>query len=247
MSGSVEAGGDREGWRVARAAIDRLADRFGPRLVSGYVIGSLAHGGFEPAVSDVDVAVLLDACTSEVPDVVAEAVLATRERLGSDLAERLSVFYGDWPNFASPAPPARLEAIDRLDLMQDGVLIAGVDCRDDAGQVPSRRELVEATAGFLTRNPLRMGDPVRLVAAGPRELTKTVLFPVRFLYTLATGRAGGNDEAAGWYCREVRPATPLVRAALTWRRGTVPAQEAVSLVQTHLRGLQDECTRAFAA
>ena len=51
-----------------RAAIDDLADRFRSRLVSGYVIGSLAHGGFEPAVSDVDVAVLLDACTSEVPE-----------------------------------------------------------------------------------------------------------------------------------------------------------------------------------
>src|SRR5947209_15859977 len=112
---SVDAARDRDGWRVARAAIDDLADRFRSRLVSAYVIGSLAHGGFEPAVSDVDVAVLLDVCSSEVPELVAEAVSAAQERLGSDLARRLSVFYGDWQTFAGPSPPARLDAIDRLD------------------------------------------------------------------------------------------------------------------------------------
>jgi len=243
---SVDAARDRDGWRVARAAIDDLADRFRSRLVSGYVIGSLAHGGFEPAVSDVDVAVLLDACTSEVPELVAEAVLTTRERLRSDLAHRLSVFYGDWSTFANPAAPARLEAIDRLDLMQNGVLVAGLDHRHDAGHIPSRRELISATASFLARNPLRTANAGLLVAAGPRELTKTVLFPVRFLYTQATGRAGANAEAAEWYCCEGRPAAPLVRAALTWRRGSVPVEEAVSLVRTHLRRLQDECVRAFA-
>jgi hypothetical protein len=38
-----------------------------------------------------------------------------------------------------------------------------------------------------------------LIAAGVRRLTKLVLFPVRFLYTAATGRVGTNDAAAAWY------------------------------------------------
>ncbi|MGH2928059.1 MAG: hypothetical protein ACRDL8_07650, partial [Solirubrobacteraceae bacterium] len=107
----------QQGWHVARAAIDALGDRFGVRLASGYVIGSLAHGGFAPSVSDIDVAVMLDACTDDVPAAVAEAVAATRRRLHSPLADRLSVFYGDWQTFADPPASARLQAIDRFDLM----------------------------------------------------------------------------------------------------------------------------------
>jgi predicted nucleotidyltransferase len=50
---------DGAGWEVGRAAVEAAGNVLGERLVSAYIIGSLAHGGFGAAVSDVDVALLV--------------------------------------------------------------------------------------------------------------------------------------------------------------------------------------------
>lgn len=232
---------------MARAAAQAVVERLGERVVSAYVIGSLAHGGFAPAVSDIDIAVLVGASTPADGAAIADVVAEVQRGLDSPLAERISVFHGDWGTFAAPPPTARLPAIDRLDLMAHGVLVSGADLRACAGRVPDHAELVEATAAFLAANPLPEHDPAALVDAGPRPLTKAILFPVRFLYTHATGRADGNAGAADWYCDARRPAALLVRAAMAWRSGVVAREEAIALVSAHLRGLQAECTAAFAA
>jgi predicted nucleotidyltransferase len=238
---------DAAGWEVGRTAVEAASDVLGERLVSAYVIGSLAHGGFSAAVSDVDVALLVDECDAGVAPLVCDAGERTRRRLGPGLADRLSIFYGDWQTFDRPTAAARLGAIDRLDLMQHGVLVQGVDHRDAAGRVPDREELVAATAAFLAEKPLARRDPAELVSAGPRLLTKAVLFPVRFLYTYATGRAGSNEEAGQWYCESQRPAADLVRGALGWRGGVVPREEATALVTAYLPALQAECTSTFTS
>ena len=60
--------------------------------------------------------------------------------------------------------------------------------------------------------------PEQLVRRGPRHLTKIVLFPVRFLFTAATGRVGTNHAAAHHYlAADGAPGAGLVAAALTWR------------------------------
>jgi hypothetical protein len=238
---------DELGWEVCRAAVEVAVEILGERIVSAYAIGSLAHGGFSAPVSDIDVALLVDACDQNVPAVVEGVADRTRERLGTDMAERLSVSYGDWPTFDQPHPWARLGAIDRLDLIHHGVLVCGIDHRRRFGREPQRAELVATTAAFLANKPLAPQEPAALVAQGPRALTKAVLSPVRFLYTYATGRAGSNADAARWYSDSRRPAAPLVRAALRWRTGVVPRAEAVALVDAHLAGLQSECENAFGA
>jgi hypothetical protein len=61
-------------------------------------------------------------------------------------------------------------------------------------------------------------DPARLVDAGVRPLTKTVLFPVRFLFTARTGQVGRNEAAVAHFTAvESGPAADLVRNALAWR------------------------------
>src|SRR4051812_25875977 len=45
---------------ILRIAADQAVRTFGARLVAVYALGSLAHGGFCPAVSDVDLALVLD-------------------------------------------------------------------------------------------------------------------------------------------------------------------------------------------
>lgn len=233
------------GWQVAWRACEQAAAILGDRLVSVYAIGSLAHGGFAPAVSDVDVAVLVDRCDESLPGIVESIVESTRQRLGGGLPDRLSVFYGDWTSFGSPQPPARLGAIDRLDLIDNGVLMAGVDRRASDGVRPTREELIAETAEFLPRWLAQRRDVEELIAAGPRELTKNVLFPVRFLYTHATGRAGGNQEAVGWYRELNGPHAALAVAALAWRSGDIDAATARRLLERHLDGLYAECRRAY--
>jgi hypothetical protein len=79
-------------------------------------------------------------------------------------------------------------------------------------------------------------DPALLVTRGPRRLTKIVLFPVRFLFTAATGQVGTNALAASQYLTDLNaPAAQLVAEALGWREAAPERQEdAVDLLQCQL-------------
>jgi hypothetical protein len=92
--------------------------------------------------------------------------------------------------------------------------------------------------------------PEHLVAQGARHLTKVVLFPVRFLFTAATGRVGTNHAAVGHYlARQGAVASTLVAAALEWRT-TPPTDEAAAtallereLLPLYLEYLDDHTAR----
>jgi hypothetical protein len=72
-------------------------------------------------------------------------------------------------------------------------------------------------------------SPVLLLCRGIRRLTKLVLFPVRFLYTAATGRVGTNHAAVARYLEDDRaPSARLVAAALDWRTAAPTDREAAS-------------------
>jgi hypothetical protein len=235
------------GWRVARVACQRASAALGARLISVYAIGSLAHGGFAPAVSDIDIAVLVDHCDETVPPIIGAAVTSSQEQLGPGLADRVSIFYGDWQSFGAPPEAARLGAIDRLDLIENGVLMKGVDLRARNGVRPTRDELVAETADFLLYWEAQRREPDELIAAGARVLTKNVLFPVRFLYTHATGSAGANQDAVTWYRDQGGAHADLAQAALNWRTGDIETVVARALLQQHLDGLYAECRQAFGS
>jgi hypothetical protein len=233
------------GLQVAEVAYEQTVGAFGDRLVALYVIGSLAHGGFAPAVSDIDLAALVDHCDASVPPLVASVVEATRGQLGPGLADRLSIFYGDWASFNDPPETARMGAIDRLDLIDHGILMHGVDDRTRYGVRPSREQVIADTAAFLPYWLTQRRSPRELVAAGPRVLTKNVLFPVRFLYTHATGSAGANHHAVNWYDEQGRPHAELATAALEWRTAPLDPVAARALLDEHLDGLYRECEDAY--
>jgi hypothetical protein len=226
-------------------ACRRAGAALGARLISVYAIGSLAHGGFAPDVSDIDIAVLVDRCDESISPLISAVATSSRQQLGPGLGDRLSIFYGDWLSFAAPPKAARLGAIDRLDLLEYGVLMYGADRRADYGIRPTRDELVAETAAFLPGWMAQRRDADDLIAAGARVLTKQVLFPVRFLYTHATGRAGANQDAVTWYCEQGRPHAALAQAALEWRSGSIDATAARALLDHHLDGLYAECRQAF--
>lgn len=225
---------------------------FGHELAAVFALGSLAHGGFAPLASDIDIALVLNLVDQDTAESIAAVRRTSIARSSTPLAERLSIFWSDWHGVRHGAGVnTRLPAVDRLDLLDDGRLLFGNDERTGA-QRPDRVTLIRegaqfACARFDNAYLDNLRRPAELVADGPRTATKAALFPIRLLYTLATGRIGYNKEAARWYARQGRyPA--LADAAIRGREnGISDAASAAAILQHHLVGLYIEFFDSYAA
>lgn len=234
------ADADAEEILMATAAAYRA--ELGERLLAAYALGSLAHGGFSPLVSDIDLGLVL--VDPHRPDdrTLIEVVARAQKASGKLLSERLSVFWGTPGTLRGDRDGGRFPALDRLDLLENGRLLIGTDVRRDLPR-PSPAELVTAGAEFaleflagVSRShggalsglgsmgaaPANAAEEVRrpevLIAAGVRRLTKLVLFPVRFMFTAENARVGTNEASVQWYAaREEAPSKRLVEAGLAWR------------------------------
>jgi hypothetical protein len=246
------------GEAVLARAVSAYRAALGYRLIAGYALGSLAHGGFSPLVSDVDVGLVLqDPLTAR--DYVTIRTVARSLRTGrSALDNRLSVFWGTPSTLLGQRRGGRFPPLDRLDLLDHGRLLTGPDARACVAR-PGQTELLVAGAEFALGYlggprtlPGRLRDiarlwadhssaldeirtPSRLVSRGPRRLTKVVLFPVRFLFTAETGQVGTNILAAAQYLSSAdAPAATLVAAALAWRLEAPAGDEATALLGREL-------------
>jgi predicted nucleotidyltransferase len=227
---------------VLADAVGAYRVALGGRLLAAYALGSLAHGGFSALVSDVDVGLILADPRQPEDDNLISEVAESQKSVGSVLAERLSVFWGTPATMRGESEGGRFPALDRLDLIENGRLLTGVDVRSGLSR-PDADELLVGGAEFAldflagvrdnrasgsgglgsmppaTREAIdEIRDPDLLLARGVRRVTKLVLFPVRFMFTAQTARSGTTDEAVGWYLAAGdRPARSLVRAARSWR------------------------------
>ena len=246
------------GEAVLARAVSAYRAALGPRLIAGYALGSLAHGGFSALVSDVDLGLILHDPVTVKDGTTIRAVARSVRAGGSALDQRLSVFWGTPATLGGQRRGGRFPPLDRLDLLEYGRLLTGQDLRSAAAR-PDHAELLVAGAEFAlgylggaTTLPdrlrswarLRRQDdtvlneirtPSRLVSRGPRRLTKIVLFPVRFLFTAETGQVGTNARAAAHYLASAHPpAAALVTAALAWRLEPPAADEATALLSREL-------------
>lgn len=225
---------------------------FGDRLSAVFALGSLAHGGFVPLCSDVDVALILRELTGETSAQVARVKRLTTAEAPTPLAKRLSIFWSDWHGVHhGHGRLGRLPAVDRLDLLDDGCLLLGRDDRAGAIRPGVDTLVVEAAefacARFDDAYLANLYEPDRLVADGPRAVTKTVLFPIRFLYTLSAGAIGHNGHAAHWY--ETHGAYPILAdAAMRWREhGITDVAAATDLLASRIVGVYAEFFDAYTA
>lgn len=244
------------GWQALYAGLNAANARWGRRVVGAYALGSLTHGGFAPEASDVDLALILDRMDPDLDSAMAEIREGVRERLGTALASRLSLFWSSWAELALPHPRGRFPLVDRIDLVETGQCLQGDDRRDEVAlpvDEDRRQALVVEAAAFMLDKlavPAKdrlLGDPAGLVALGTREVTKAVLFPVRFLYTLGTGRADGNAPAVRWYASQPdMAAASLATAALDWRDRGFDPDRTSELLQRELVPLYLELTSKYA-
>jgi len=223
----------------------------GSEIEAIFVLGSLAHGGFAPLVSDVDVAIVVAASTPGTAERMARVQSIVVEEGSSPLAERLSVFWADWHTVRTgEGAHSRLGPVDRLDLLDSGRLLLGSDLREPSVR-PSHRELVVMSADFIQGKFTdaylqRLRDTRALLAGGPRAVTKAILFPVRFVYTLRTGRIGLNEDSARWYADEGLPGSALALKALQWRNdGIADAELAGQMLGAELDAIHDECFAGY--
>lgn len=224
----------------------------GSEIEAIFTLGSLAHGGFAPLVSDVDVAIVVGATTPDTAARMARVQSLVVEKASSPLSARLSVFWADWHAVRTgEGTHTRLGPIDRLDLLDSGRLLIGSDLREPSIR-PSRVDLVVMSADhilgkFTDAYLARLRDTLALLAGGPRAVTKAILFPVRFAYTLRTGRIGLNDDSARWYAAEGLPGSALALKALQWRsEGIADAAQAGQLLDAELDAIHGECFAGYA-
>ena len=226
------------GQAVLARAVAAYRAVLGSRLIAGYALGSLAHGGFSPLVSDVDLGLILDDPVRPTDRMTIGKVSRSVRAGGSALDQRLSVFWGTPATLQGRRRGGRFPPLDRLDLLEYGRLLTGIDARSAVAR-PDRTELLVAGAefalGYLDDVLTEIRTPSRLVSRGPRRVTKIVLFPVRFLFTAQTGQVGTNTLAARHYLASPdAPATSLVAAALAWRLEPPADGEAATLLGREL-------------
>jgi hypothetical protein len=211
-----------------------------------------------------------------------EAVLAEAVAVGvkaglSELHRRLSVFWATPSILRGEVAGGRFPPLDRLDLLEHGRLLWGVEAREGVPRA-GRDELLVAGAefalDFLAGTPrpgapsgqalgsLRLAGaeaveeirrPEALLARGVRRVTKLILFPVRFLFTAATGQVGTNQLAVAHHLAiPGAPAKRLVAAGLAWRSappedpsGAMAVMEA-ELLPLYLHYLDDHSGRLAA-
>jgi predicted nucleotidyltransferase len=238
--------------QVVADTVEAARAVFGSEIEAIFTLGSLAHGGFAPRVSDVDVAIVLGSTSAATADRIALVQCVVEEKASNPLSGRLSVFWGDWRAVRTgDGDDFRLGPVDRLDLLESGKLLLGSDLREPSVR-PSRGDLVSMSADLMlskfTEAYLEtLTDAAALVAEGPRAVTKAVLFPVRFMYTLGTGGIGLNEGSARWYAGEGLPGGTLALKALQWRTdGIGDAELAVQMLDAELATLHAECLTEYA-
>lgn len=157
------------------------------------------------AVSDVDIALILGDRDPGDPLRVQQVAQRVVEHDRSKLARRLSVFWSTAEALREGRPDGRLPAVDWLDLVQSGELTHGTSLPANTPR-PTAAQLVKESAAFAVTKwrhdpdwDRHLLDAAGLVSDGRRAASKAALFPVRFLYTLATGRAGSTNDAVTWY------------------------------------------------
>ena len=162
-----------QGEAVLVRAVAAYRAALGSRLIAGYALGSLAHGGFSPLVSDVDLGLILEDPVRAKDRLTIRTVARSVRAGGSALDQRLSVFWGTPATLQGQSRGGRFPPLDRLDLLEYGRLLTGTDARSAVAR-PDRTELLVAGAEFALGY---LGGAARLpdrLGGGPGSARETM-------------------------------------------------------------------------
>ena len=199
--------------------------RLDSALVEVYKLGSLAHGGFSAAYSDIDVGLLLNC--AEPPVEMAEAIITAKD-LNSEYGKKLSIFWGN-PDYSW----GRLPVIDRLDLIDHGVpLLRGYKAEF---RRPTEAEIHRALRESFERSYRprlsELNSLKRLETHQRKPYIRSVLYPARLIYTWDNLAVDSNDRAVHYLHQVKVPDLGLepIDVALACRREERTAEEVLAL------------------
>lgn len=241
---------------TAKSFADRVSDvaqsAFKERFVSSYLMGSLARGGFSAIASDIDCGIIIKSPLSNADQDIIGSISKEIEKYKGDLTIHVSIFWGSIRSINGEEDGGRYPPFDRFDLISHAKLIAGDDVRQFL-HTPTQKELEIASMAFALRRFAKEGGiddfkkPSRILKKGVVEITKTVLWPVRFIYILRTGKIAGNDVSVKYFRDNFSGhVVGLVSEAYKWRSVRLPPdKEVLELLENSLVPLYEICINIY--
>lgn len=167
-------------------------DRLGDSFLGFYMLGSLAHGGFNRRYSDIDLGLVSE---DGIQDTDIDAMRQSAANRAPDLSSKVSLFWSDRTFSKGRFPP-----LDRLDYLDHAVAVTErervapsrptiEDVRDYLGGGPFEN-WAAATAKFVAMPALLPDDH--------KPFLRAFLYAGRFGYSWQTGLMASNDAAISW-------------------------------------------------
>jgi len=202
-----------------------FASQLDSLLVEAYQLGSLAHGGFSPIYSDIDIGILLN-CAA--PPAGIDALIENAKNLDLEYGKKLSVFWGN-----PKCSWGRLPVLDRLDLLDHGIPL--VHNRKAEFSRPGKAKIHGELLNSIERSWKPRIDELRRLAvldpAQRKPYIRAILYPARLIYSWDCLAVDSNDRAVD-YLWKIKPEgldLKPIALALECRRGRCAAEEVFSL------------------
>jgi predicted nucleotidyltransferase len=190
-----------------------LDAKMGANLLGVYLLGSLAHGGFNRRYSDVDMAFVTE---SGINHATLDAVKAEAAAISLELVTKLSIFWSNRQFTIGRFPP-----LDRVDYLDHAVAVI------ERQRVNPMRPTLQDIRAYLGGAPFaNWGASAahfacldRLDANERKSYLRALLYPARFIYSWMTGGMASNDDAVTFLNEQHVPGLDvnLVVAALQCR------------------------------
>jgi predicted nucleotidyltransferase len=190
-----------------------LDARTGAGLLGVYLLGSLAHGGFNRLYSDIDMALVTE---NGIDRATLDTVRTEAAALSPELSAKLSIFWSDRRFSVGRFPP-----LDRVDYLDHAVALI------ERERVDPVRPTLQDIRGYLGGAPFAnwaasAAHFAGLDVLGPDErkpYLRALLYPARLITSWTTGGMASNDDAVAFLNRQQVPGldVDLVAAALQCR------------------------------
>ncbi len=199
----------------SRRLVPHWQEALGTELLGAYLIGSLAHAGFNRRYSDIDMALITTAGLS--PQML-DRLRSEALTLSADWGPKVSVFWTDRHFSLGRFPP-----LDRIDYLDHAVALM------ERERARPARPTLEEIHNYLSDAPFASwSKQARSFAAAeilqPKDhkaYLRTLLYPGRFCYSWMTGLMGSNDDAAAVFERKSGDGS---RRPLDRVRASMPAE-----------------------
>jgi len=225
----------------ARRLTRHWQDALGTELLGAYLIGSLAHAGFNRRYSDIDIALFTAAGLS--PQLL-DRLRSEADVLSADWAPKVSVFWANRDFSLGRFPP-----LDRIDYLDHALALFERERVRPAR--PTLEEVRNYLRGVLFANwadrARSFAEAETLEPKDHKPYLRTLLYPGRFYYSWKTCLIGSNDDAVGFL--EKTPLAgldvSLIKRALQCRESAADP-DALFSARTVLPAQIDACDRLLA-